>query len=89
MQHLAFVAVVDERSDRQRARRGPFDRARLDSGGQLPGERRRQTGVAGVLPVGVPILLDREAQRDGDGLAGNERGLRRDELGLDVRRLDR
>jgi hypothetical protein len=36
----------------------------------------------------MPILLNREAQRDRDGLAGHDRGLRRDELGFDVSRLD-
>ena len=84
MQHLAFVAVVDERPDRQHARRRPFDRPGLDAGGQLPVERRRQPGIAGIPPVRVPALLDRQAQRDGQRLAGNERGLRGDELGLDV-----
>ena len=89
VQHVAFVAIVDERTDRQHARRGPFDRARLDAGGELPGERRRQARIAGVVPVGVPILLDRETQRDGERLARDDRRLRRDELGFDVRGLDR
>ena len=86
-QHHAVVAVIHVRTRRQQMRRGPLDRPGLDSGRQLPIERRRQSGIAGISPVGMPALLHREAQRHHDRLAGNDRRPLRDELGLDVLRL--
>ncbi len=84
MQHLAVVPVVDQRTRRQRVRRRPFDRPRADSRGQLPLERRGQPRIAGVLPIRVPPFLHREAQRNRERFARDERRLRGDELGLDV-----
>ena len=84
MQHLAVVSVVDQRTRRQRVRRRPFDPPRADSRGKLPLERRGQPGIARILPIRVPPLLHREAQRNRQRLAGDERRLRGDELGLDA-----
>ena len=84
MQHLAVVSVVDQRTRRQRVRRRPFDRPRADSGGEFPLECGGQPGIARVLPIRVPPFLHREAQRNRERFARDERRLRGDELGLDA-----
>ena len=60
-----------------------------DAGGQLPLERRGQTRVARVLPVGVPVGLVGDLQAQPQRLAGGD-ALRRvgDQLGLHMRRGD-
>ena len=85
MQHLALVAVVDERPRGQRVRRRPLDRPGGDSGGQLPLECRRQAGIARVLPVRVPAFCDRQAAAR-PSTARRERApsCAGDQLGLDV-----
>ncbi len=88
-QHRAFVAVVDQRSDRQLARRRPVDVAGRDARGQRPLQRGRQAGVAGVLPVGVPVRLVLELQAQPDGLAGADAlGRVRHQLGAHLLGLD-
>ena len=63
-QQIVFVAVVQQRPHRQLARRGPFDVARGEAGGQGPRQGGGQPAVAGILPVGVPVrrVLDAQAQ---------------------------
>jgi hypothetical protein len=54
-QQLVFVAVVDQRANRQLVRGRPLDRTGLHTVGQAPAQARGQAGVARVLPVGVPM----------------------------------
>ena len=90
---VAVVTVVDQRADRQPLRRRPIDRPGLDAGRQGPLERRRKPGVAGVLPVGVPVrrVADQKAERE--RLAGSDAfrrvgdQLRADLVGLHHRTL--
>ena len=89
MQDRSFVTVVDERPDLQRLRRRPFDRAGVKMRRQLPIDRRRQPRIAGIAPIGMPTVLDLEAQRDGRRPARNDGGTFGDELGFDMGRLDR
>ena len=88
-QHLAFVAVVDERPRGERMRRGPLDRAGFDTGRQRPGERRRQAGIARIAPIRVPAVGHLEAQRHRHRLAGHDGRPLADQFRLDMRRLDR
>ncbi|MFP5405135.1 MAG: EAL domain-containing protein, partial [Gammaproteobacteria bacterium] len=46
-------------------------------------ELRRQAGVAGIAPVGVPVRLVAQAQAQPQRAARRDRGLRGDQLGLD------
>ena len=48
-QQRAFVAVVDQRTDRQPLRRRPLDLAGLEAGRQVPVERRRQPESPGFF----------------------------------------
>ena len=63
---------------------GPGDRARSETGGQLPFDLSWQTGVARYLPVRVPLVFMLKAQADSERLAWNNRIGRRDQLGVDV-----
>ena len=89
MQDRSFVTVIDERPDLKRLRRRPFDRAGAKMRRHLPIDCRRQPRIAGIAPIGMPTILDLEAQRDGSRPARNDRGAFGDELGFDVGRLDR
>ena len=82
--NLAVVAVVGERRDVDARRRGPFDVAGLEAGRQRPLDRRRQSGVAGVAPVRVPLAIHFQAQSQRQRLAGDDCSALGDELGLDV-----
>ena len=88
-QHLAFVAVVDERTGRQRARRRPLDRANANALRQFPGQCRRQAGVARIAPVRVPAIGHLEAQGERDRLARNHRRPFRHQFRLHVLCLHR
>ena len=82
-QHGAFVAIVGQGADRDLVRNGPGDVARIQPGGQLPGQLGGQAGVARVLPVGVPVGLVGDLQAQPQRLA-RAHALRRvgDQLGL-------
>ena len=60
-QHRALVAVVGEIADRDLLGHRPGDVAGRHARRQGPLQLRRQAGVAGVLPVGVPLGLVRRA----------------------------
>ena len=63
-QHLALIAVVEQRAHAQRLGHGPLDLARRQARRQLPVQLGGQAGVTGVLPVGMPFGLvgDQQAQ---------------------------
>ena len=69
-QHGPFVAVVDERTDRQPRRRRPLDRSGGRAGGQLPAQRGGQARVARVAPVGVPAGRMPDQEAEAERLAG-------------------
>ena len=83
-QHLAFVAIVDQRTDRQRLRRRPLYRSSAQRRRELPGEGRRQPGIPGILPIGVPAAIHRQPQCDRQRLARNERCALGHQFRLDV-----
>ena len=56
-QERALIAKVHQRADGQFFRRGPLDVARHHLPAQLPLQSGGQAGVAGVLPVGMPMRL--------------------------------
>ena len=62
----------------------PDDRAGVEAGRQLPFDLRRQSGVAGYLPVRVPFVFVLEAQADRQRLAWNDRIGRSDQFGINV-----
>ncbi len=83
-QDFVFVAVVDQRAHRQRARWRPLHRAGGQPGGQLPVERGRQARVAGILPVRMPATVHLQPQRDRQLPARLQRRRGGNEFRLDV-----
>ncbi len=76
-QNRPLVAIDDDVarvSDSQRER--PLDRAGLETGRQCPVDGRRDAGVAGVLPVGIPARFHLKLETDGNR-AGRARCHRR------------
>ena len=81
-QHGALVAVVDQGPHFQRLRRRPRDVAGDGAVGELPIQRGGQAGVAGILPVAVPVRLMLQRQRQPQRLAGGDaRGRMREQFG--------
>ncbi len=70
---FSVVAVVDDvaRTD-DLLRHRPLDRPGLETFGKLPGDLGRQSGVAAVLPVSVPVRGHLEPQAHGERLAGGD-----------------
>ena len=96
-QHRALVAVVGQAANRDLLRDRPGNVAGDHARRQRPFERGRQAGVAGILPVGVPLGLVRELQPDPDRLLGrcrfaeshrNALRCERQQLGAHLRRRD-
>jgi len=73
-------------TDFEALRCGPGDRGRLGAGRQVPGQFRRESRVARIDPVGVPVRLVDQPQADPVALARHERGRLGDQFGADVRR---
>ncbi len=69
-QHRALVAIVGQRADGDLLGQGPGDLASVQPGGQRPRQLGGQAGVAGVLPVGVPLGLVGDLQPQPQRLAG-------------------
>ncbi len=63
-EHGAFIAEIQQRPDGELFGRGPVDVAGAEARRQGPREVSRQPGVAGILPIGVPVrdVLELEAQ---------------------------
>ncbi len=70
-------------------RRRPLDRSGGEAGRQRPIDRRGQTRVAGIDPVGVPARVHMQMQRDVERLAGLNRGRLGNQLRRDMRLRDR
>src|SRR5262249_14523665 len=85
-QYLALEAEIDEMRDRYASGVGERHRTGGKSLRQLRRQCRRIARIARVLPVDVPLRVERDAQSELYCRAGDERGLRRDELGFGVRR---
>ncbi len=71
---LVFVAEVHERAERKTAGDGELHGAGGDAVGERPGDFGWLAGVAGVDPVDVPVLLEREDEADLEGSAGGDGG---------------
>ena len=81
-QHGVFVAVIDQRAYAQGVGRGPVNGSSAQTGGKLPLQFGGQAGVAGVLPVGVPVGLMGQLEAQPEGLAcGNPIGRLRHQFG--------
>ena len=80
-------AVVDDAADIEHVGRRPDDRLGLHALGQLPLDLGGLAGIAGILPVGVPVLADCFAQSNPEGLARFHLGDFGDELGAHILRL--
>src|SRR4029078_9656108 len=63
---FALVAVIDQRTRRQRAWPLPLYSPAANAFGKLPRDRGGQPGVSGIAPVGVPAFGHLEAQRERD-----------------------
>ncbi len=63
-------------------RNRPLDFADLPIRRQIPFDLRGQAGVAGEFPIGVPMRRHAQKHPDRDGLARNNRGGIRHQLGL-------
>src|SRR5215469_597829 len=55
--NVILIAVIGERRAFQFLRKRPLNFPSLESGRKLPFEYRRQTRVAGIDPVDMPVLL--------------------------------
>ena len=73
---FVFVAEVHERAEREAAGDGKLHGAGGDAVGEGPGDFGRFAGVAGVDPVDVPVLFEREDEADLEGAAGGDGGAR-------------
>ena len=83
-QHLALIAVVHQRRQRQLLGRRPDDVAGGPARRQGPGQGRGLAGIAGIAPVGVPAWLDHLAQGHMDHAAGRHGRLVRYQGSLDM-----
>ena len=89
-EHLAVVPVADDGAFGvlQNVRHRPLDAARLPAGWQRPLDRRGKAR-ARVDPVGMPVRVMGETQRDVKCVTRLHRGHRRHQLGLDGAVADR
>ncbi len=62
----------------------PDDRAGVETGRQLPFDLRRQSGVAGDLPIRMPLGFVLKAQAHRQRLAWNDRISRSDQFSIDM-----
>ena len=86
--HLILVAEVHERAERQAAGRGKLYGAGGDAFGKHPGDRGRIAGVAGVDPVDVPVLVERDYEAHLHRTAGRNIRGERDHLRGEVQGFD-
>ncbi len=86
---FVFVAEVHERAEGETAGDGKLHGAGGDSVGERPGDLWWLAGVAGVDPVDVPVLFEREDEADLEGAAGGDGGRERDEFGGEMLGFDR
>ena len=86
---FVFVAEVHERAEGKTAGDGELHGAGGDAVGEGPGDFGRLAGVAGVDPVDVPVLFEREDEADLKGAAGSDVRGEGDELGGEVLGFDR
>jgi hypothetical protein len=71
-QDFLLVAIADDRADRESLRRRPRDRPGREPSRQQPFDCRRQAGIPGVRPIGVPPRLYLLPQRDLQRTAGDD-----------------
>jgi hypothetical protein len=87
-QVLALVAVVDQVAHLQCLGPRPPDLACDHAAWQLPVQRGRYPGIAGIDPVGVPVLVRFQTQSGPEGLARLDGAGLGDQFGPDVVTLD-
>src|SRR5262249_31686550 len=84
--NVILIAVIGKRRAFQFLRKRPLNFASFESGRKLPFEYRRQTRVAGINPVDMPVLLQRKMHAKPSLAVGAE--LRRKQFDSSMAGLD-
>jgi hypothetical protein len=79
-----LVAEVHQGAEREAAGHGKLQGSGGDAGGQGPFDVGRLTGVAGVVPIDVPLLFHGEDEASLQGSAGGDGGAEARQLGGEV-----
>jgi hypothetical protein len=87
--YFVFIAEVHERAEGEAAGDGELHGTGGDAFGEGPCDFGRLAGVAGVDPVDVPVLFERDDEAGLEGAAGGDGGSERDEFGGEMLGFDR